>query len=62
MIPCAGTLDPRMQRWVARTKVIKILLLTYPHVFEYGCFHLVARRLDNLFKVAIAYTPNSPST
>ena len=34
LILCAGTLDPRMQRWVARTKVIAILLLTYPHVLE----------------------------
>ena len=34
LIRCAGTQDPRMQRWVARTKVIAILLLTYPHVLE----------------------------
>ena len=34
LIWCAGTLDPHMQRWVALTKVIVILLLTYPHVFE----------------------------
>ena len=34
LIRYAGTRDPRMQWWVARTKVITILLLTYPHVFE----------------------------
>ena len=34
LIRCAGTRDTHMQRWVARTKVIIILLLTYPHVFE----------------------------
>ena len=31
LIWCAGTQDPCMQQWVARTKVISILLLTYPH-------------------------------
>ena len=31
---CAGTRDPRMQRWVARTKVIAILPLAYPNVLE----------------------------
>ena len=62
LIRCAGTRDPRMQQWLARTKVIAILLLTYPHVFEWGCFHLVARRLADLFKVAVASTPSSPST
>ena len=51
-----------MQRWVARTKLIKILLLTYPHVFKWGCFHFVDRRLANLFKVAVASTPSSTST
>ena len=34
LIRCAGTRDPRMQRLVARTKAIEILLLMYPHVFE----------------------------
>ena len=34
LIRCSGTRDPRMQRWVARTKVIAILLFTYPHVLE----------------------------
>ena len=34
LIRCAGTQDPHMQRWVVRTKVIAILLLMYPHVFE----------------------------
>ena len=62
LIRCSGTRDPCMQQWVARKKVITILLLTYPHVFKYGCFHLVARRLDNLFKVFVTSTPSSPST
>ena len=34
LIRCSGTQDPRIQRWVARTKVIAILILTYPHVFD----------------------------
>ena len=33
LILCAGTRDPLMNRYVARTKVITILLLMYPHVF-----------------------------
>ena len=61
LIGCAGTRDPRIQRWMAHNKVIAILLLTYPHVFEYGCFQLVARWLDKLFKIAFASTPSSPS-
>ena len=62
LIRCAGTRYHCMQWWVARTKVIEILLLTYPYVLEYDCFHLVARRLANPFRVAIASTPRSPST
>ena len=34
LILCTGILDPLMHRCVARIKVIEILLLTYPHVFE----------------------------
>ena len=34
LVLCAGTLYPRMHRCVARTKVMEILLLTYPHVLE----------------------------
>ena len=34
LIFCAGTSDPLMHQCVARTKVIVILLLSYPHVFE----------------------------
>ena len=34
LIQCAGTQYPHMQRWVARTKVIAILLLIYTHVLE----------------------------
>ena len=49
-----------MQRWVARTNVIAILLLMYPHVLEYDCFHLVDRRLAILFRVAVASTPQQP--
>ena len=62
LIRCAGTRYPCMQWWVVHTKVIAILLLTYPHVFEQDCFHLVARRLANLFRVAVASTPRIPST
>ena len=62
LIRCAGTQDPRMKWWVTRTKVIAILLLTYLHVFEWDFFHLVARLLANLFRVAVASTPRSSST
>ena len=62
LIRCSGTRVPRMQRQVVRTKVIAILLLTYPHIFEQGRFYLVARQLANLFKVAVASTPSIPST
>ena len=34
LIRCAITWDTHMQRWVEHTKVIAILLLTYPHVFK----------------------------
>ena len=34
LILCTGTLDPHMHRCVARTKVMVILLLTYPHALE----------------------------
>ena len=62
LIRCTSTRDPHMRWWVTRIKVITILLLMYPHVFEWGCFHLLARRMANLFKVVIASTPSSPST
>ena len=62
MIRCAGTRDPCMQWWKARTKVIAILLLTYPHVFAQDSFHLVDRQLSNLFKVAVTVTPSITST
>ena len=41
----AGTLPPRMQRWVALTRVIITLLFMYPQVREYGSVHFFARRL-----------------
>ena len=34
LIRCVGTQDLCMQRWVARTKVIEVLLLTYLRVLE----------------------------
>ena len=62
LIRCAVTRDPRMQQWLARNKVIAILLLAYPHVLEHDCFHLVARRLPNLLRFSLASNPSSPST
>ena len=62
LIWCAGTWDLSMQPWVEHTKVIAILLLTYLHVLEQDCFHLVSRRMTNLFRVTVACTPSSPST
>ena len=54
LIRCAGTRDPHMQQWVERTKVIAIPLLTYTQVLGQDFFHLVARRLSNLLRVAVA--------
>ena len=34
LILCVGTLDPQMHRCVARTKLMAILLFTYPHVLD----------------------------
>ena len=34
LILCAGTREPLMHRWVARTIVMATLLVTYPHVCE----------------------------
>ena len=34
LILCDDTRDPLMHRCVARTKVIAILLMTYPNVFD----------------------------
>ena len=62
LILCAGTLDPQMHRCVSRIKVMATLLLSYPHVLEYGCRHFVARQLAILFRLAVASTPRSPST
>ena len=59
---CAGTLDPRMHQWVACTKVMVTLLLTYLHILKLVYRHFVARRLAILFRVAVASTPSSPST
>ena len=61
LILCAGTINPRMHRFVARTKVMANLLLTYLHNLEYGCRHFVARQLSILFRVAVASTPGSTS-
>ena len=61
LILCAGTLDPWMNRCVERTKLMAIILLTYPHVMELGCRHFVAKRLDITFRVSDDSTPSSPS-
>ena len=53
---CDGTLKPRIHWCVARTKVIAVQLLMYPHVLEYGCCHCFSRRMDILFGVASAST------
>ena len=51
-----------MHQCVTHTKVIAILLLMYPHVLEYGCYHFVARQLAVLFKAVSTSTPSNPST
>ena len=62
LILCASNLDPRIHQCVARTKVMSTTILRYPHVLEYGCCHFVARLLDILFRVAVAFTPIILST
>ena len=62
LILCTVTLDPWMHRCVDHTKVMAILLLTYLHVLKYGFRQFFARQLANLFRVAVASTPSSPST
>ena len=58
----AGTLDPCMNRCVACTKVMELLLLEYPHVLEYGCRHFVAMRLSNIFRVSPRLNTQYPIT
>ena len=58
----AGTLVPRMQRWVGRRRVISTLLFAYPQVCEYNPFHFYAWRLAMHLSVSSASTPRSPST
>ena len=62
LILCAGTLYPHMNWCVDSTKVMTVLLLTYPHVLEKGCSQFFARRLAILFRVVVASTPSIPST
>ena len=62
LILCSDTLDPRIQRCMAHTKMMAIILLMFPKVLEYGCCHIVVRLLANLLRVAPAYTPSIPST
>ena len=62
LIRCGGTLKRCMHRCVACTKVIAILLLTYPHIPKYGCCHFVARSLAIFFREASASTPSNLST
>ena len=58
----AETLSPQMQRWVAQTRVIAILLFMYLQVQEYGYCHLCAIRLAMRLSVASASTPRRPPT
>ena len=51
------TLDPRMQRWVACTRVIATLLFTYQQVREYGSCHFCVRWLVMHLSVFSASTP-----
>ena len=50
-------LTPRMHQWVACTKVMVTLLLTYLHILKLVYRHFVARRLAILFRVAVAPPP-----
>ena len=62
LIRYSGTMDPHMHGCVDRTKVMEILLLTYPHVLKQGFCHFVMRRLNVLFRTAAASTSSIPST
>ena len=57
----AGTLAPRMQRWVAQTRVIATLLFMYLQVRDYGSFHFCARQLEMRLSVDSASTLRRPS-
>ena len=50
-----------MHRCVAHTKVIAILILTYPHELGYGCCHFFVRQLDILFRISSASKPSNLS-
>ena len=62
LIRDAITLTPRMQLWVARTRVIAILLFMYLQIREYRYFHFCVRRLAMSLSAASTSTPISPST
>ena len=47
---------------VARTKVIEILPLMYPHILDLSCCHFFVRRLAIIFRIDPASTPSIPST
>ena len=51
-----------MQQWVDRTIVMATLLQKYPHILDYGCCHLVARRLVSSLRVASYFVPISHFT
>ena len=58
----AGTLPPQMQRWVARSRVISTLPVTYLQVHEYRSFHFYVRRLAMRLSFVSASTTRRPST
>ena len=56
MIRETRTPAPWMQRCAVQTRVIVILLLTYPQVYEKGPFHFIVRRLTMCFNVSSTST------
>ena len=61
MLIIADTYNPHIYRLVAFKKVIFILLLTYPHIWEYFCCHFPAWWIAIHFNVASLYVTRKPS-
>ena len=57
LIHLYGTWEPWKQKWVARRRVMSIILRKYPHICEWGCFHFVDSRLASCFSIALDSTP-----
>ena len=62
MMQEAGTLSPRIQQLVPRTRVISTQLFMYLQVREYGSCHFCTRHLEMHLSVTSASSLRRPST